>query len=498
MKGCIPILSLILLMSSCKVGPNYSPPPTLTPTSFIEDRPDKTTPVTDEDLFHWWEETFNDPFLDQLLEEALQCNFDLRIAWQRVFQARANYWIQFASILPDFESDFQATRFRVSQSFASARTAAAAAATPTPTPTGAAATTISPYQDFFQIGLDAVWEIDLFGKLRRNAQSAYDAWEATIEDARGIKITVLSEVANIYVAICYFQTKVDLAKQLVEFDEGLVAMSNERFQSGLANEEEVDEALSTLEADKAALNVFEIFLKQNIYSLAVLLGRLPETLVVDFSINRPIPIASGNIPETLPSELLRRRPDIASAERTLAAQTEQIGVAVAELFPTVSLIGSSSSFAANPLQGANIGYSSDTFSKLFNPKSRIWGVGTLITFPIFDFGKRYANVDVQRFLTNQDYLAYQKTVITAFQEVETSLATYFQEEDRLGHFSRQVEHDRRNLELIADQFQAGLANYTDVLQAKEKWLSSANLLTDSQEAVDIDLIAVYKALGGNW
>lgn len=497
MKGCISFLTFMVLLSSCKVGPEYSPPPTLTPTYFVENRPYETTPVSDEDLFHWWEETFNDPFLDQLLEEALQNNFDLRIAWERVFQARANYWIQFASILPDFEGDFQATRFRVSQSFASARAAAAAASTTTPT-TGAVATTISPYQDFFQIGLDAVWEIDLFGKLRRNAQSAFDAWGATIEDARGIKITVLSEVANIYVAICYFQTKANFARQLVEFDEGLAAMSYERFQAGLANEKEVDESLSTLETDKAALNVFEISLKQNIYSLGVLLGRPPETLIADFSINRPIPIASGKIPETLPSELLRRRPDIASAERTLAAQTEQIGVAVAELFPTVSLIGSSSSFAANPLQGANVGYSSDSFSKLFNPKSRIWGIGTLVTFPVFDFGKRYANVDVQKFLANQDYLVYQKTVITAFQEVETSLSTYFQEEERLGHFSRQAEHDRRNLELILDQFQAGLANLSDVLQARGKWLLSANLLTDSQEAIDRDLIAVYKAIGGDW
>lgn len=491
MKRLLIFLSLPLMASGCKVGPNYSPPPTIVPANFIEDQPSRTTPISDEDLVQWWEDTFNDPFLDQLLEDTLQYNFDLHIALERVYQARANYWVQFTSILPEFDADFQATRFRTSQSFASAATGTSAAA-------AAATTTLSPFQNFYQTGIDAIWQIDLFGKLRRTAQSAYDAWEATIEDARGIKITVLSEVANLYVTICYFQTKVDLAKQLIEFDEGIAAMSNERFLSGLADEEEIVESLSTLEADKAVLNVLEIALKQNIYSLAVLLGRLPETLVDDFAINRPIPYPSGKIPETLPSDLLRRRPDIASAERSLAAQTELIGVAVADLLPSISLIGSSSSFAANPLQGANIGFSSDTFHKLFTSPSRIWGIGTLITLPVFDFGKRCAAVDIQKFLTNQAFLSYEKTVILAFQEVEIALATYFTEEKRLGHFTRQAGLDKRNLDLISDQFQAGLADYTQVLQAKEKWLASANSLTDSQQAFTNDLIAIYTALGGDW
>lgn len=485
-QSLILFLSLSLMTLGCKVGPNYSPPNTPMPADFIEEQSLSTAPIADEDFVHWWEATFHDPFLDQLLEETLQHNFDLRIAMERVFQARANYWVQFTSILPEFDSDFQATRFRTSQSFASLANA------------GTSSAAISPFQDFFQMGFDAIWEIDLFGKLRRAAQSAYYTWEATVEDARGVKITVLSEAANLYVAICYFQTKVDLASQLVEFDEGLADMSKERFQSGLANEEELVEALSTLEADLATLNALQTALKQNIYSLAVLLGRPPETLVEDFTINRPIPIASGKIPTSLPSDLLRRRPDIASAERSLAAQTEEIGVAVADLFPSVSLIGSSSSFAANPLQGANIGFSSDRFSKLLTPPSLIWGIGTLVTWPVFDFGKRRSAVDVQKFLTNQNYLAYERTVITALQEVEVSLVTYSNEEERLDHFTKQSELDKRNLELISDQFQAGLASYTDVIQAKEKWLVSANSLTDSQRALSSDLIVIYKALGGDW
>lgn len=479
-------LGISLLIVGCKVGPNYCVPNTCMPGAFVEDRPERAEVVGDGDLVHWWVCTFRDEFLNGLMEQALCCNFDLRIAMDKVCQARENYWVQFTSLFPDFEFDFQATRYRTSQSFEANRVAKAHG------------TGIKPTQNFFQIGLDMIWEIDLFGKNQRAAQSAFYAWEATAEDERGVKITVLSEVANTYVMICYFQRKVELAMKLVEFDEGLLAMSRERFQAGLVNEEEVMGALSVAEADKGALTIYESGLKANIYSLAVLLGRYPEELVCDFQICRPIPKACGKIPETLPSDLLRRRPDISSAERTLAAQTEQIGVAVAALFPTISLVGSSSSFAANPLQGANFGFSSDALRKLISAPSRIWGIGALVTLPIFDFGKRCANIEVQKLLTDQAFLTYEKTVITALQEVEIALSKYFNEERRHMHFVNESWADERNLNLVMDQYQAGLVNYTEVLNAREKWLVSANLLTDSEQMLGTDLITIYKALGGDW
>lgn len=508
MKWVFFLLSLSLMMVGCKVGPDYVRPCTLLPDQFNEDKPGRTIPIGDEELVHWWEREFNDVCLNQYMEETLLNNFDLRIALERIYQARANYWVQFTSIFPELDSDFQATRFRESRSFASQTPSlqivpapingtAPAPVTPIP-PLAIVPGKVSPVHNFFQIGLDVIWQVDLFGKFRRSAASAHDLWEANIENTRGVKITVLSEVARLYVAIRYFQAKVDLARQLIEFDEELLALSRERFQSGLANEAEVFTGIAEVESDKAALTVFEISLKQNIYSMGVLVGRPPEMIVCDFIDHRPIPRASGKIPQTLPAELLRRRPDIASAERSLAAQTELIGVAIADLFPTVALTGSSSSFAANPLQGANIGFSSDKISKLFNSASRVWGIGTLITWPVFDFGKRYAMVDVQKFLTNQAYLTYEKTVIVALQEVETALSTYFKEEERYRHFTKEVEAIQKSLNLTLDQFQAGLINYTQLLVIKENWLAAVNLLVDSQQALADDFIGVYKALGGDW
>lgn len=483
MRRLIPLLCALATATGCMVGPDYVTPDTSMPVEYSEEHLDRTFPVADEELIQWWT-IFQDPFLDQLLEEALGGNFDYRIALEQISQARAQYWVQFTQILPELDSDTQASRFRTSESFASQTTSTTPA--------------ISPYQNFFQCGFDAIWEIDLFGGLRRAARAAYDIWEATEEEARAVKITILSEVANTYAIICAFQKKVDIAAQVVALDKDLFSLSRERLASGLTNEQEVEAACAALEADQAALKGLEITLRQTVYSLATLLGREPETLLSDFQMERPIPRAEGRIPTGIPGELLRRRPDIRSAERQLAAATEQIGVAVASLYPVVSLTGSSSSFSANPLQGANIGWSSDTLNKLFSPKSRIWGIGGLVTFPVFDFGKRRAAIGVQVSLEQQTYLAYQKTVISALQEVEQALTAYFNDEERLRSLHRELQANKRTLDLVSDLYQAGLDDYTQVLLAKESWLASLNSYTDGQQALTTDLIAVYKALGGDW
>jgi len=478
-------LLFLIFLTGCKVGPPYEVPVVPIPSAFVEEK--ENVIVTDEELCHWWEDTFKDPLLNQLLEETLESNFDLGIAMHRVYQAKANYWTQFTAILPELDGDFQATRFRTSQSFAERRVE-----TPVPTPT------LSPYRNFYQIGLDAIWELDLFGKLRGSAESAFYAFQATCHDMRGVKLSVLSETASTYVRINYYQTKIALSEEIIAFDEELVNLFDVRLNAGLASEEELNLALSTLITDRAAENLYIAGLKANIYALAVLLGRLPESLVELFSTPRKIPESLGKIPTSLTSDLLRRRPDIASAERNLAAQTELIGVALAELFPKISLIGSSSSFAANPLQGANIGFSSDRFRELFKRRSRIWGIGTLITWPVFDFGKRLSVADAEFFLTNQAYLTYRKTVVTAFQEVETALSNYFLEEERLEYYSEQNVIDKRNVDLIFSKYMAGLADYIELFQAKERWLVSSNAVADSQEQLALYLIALYKALGGDW
>lgn len=389
MKYRLYYLFITFLMAGCRVGPDYEKPETEFPVSYSEDKTERTFQPTDDDLIAWWK-TFDDPFLNSLLEETIGSNFDYRIALEQVVQAREVYEMQFASIFPEFDFDAQGSRFRTSQAFTSQTPATNGSTTTTSTTTPAAfngpptttttttsqsttAATVSPIQNFFQLGFDCVWEIDLFGKLRRTAQAAYDTWEATFETSRDVKITVLSEVANTYALICSSQEKLAVATLIVESDYELLSLSQERFDAGLTNEQEIESARSALEADIATLKSYQTVLKTNIYALAVLIGKEPEKVIERFYEKRPIPIARGKVPAGVPADLLKRRHDIRASERQLAAATEQVGVAVAALYPTINLTGSSSSFAANPLQGANVGLSSDKLNKLFKRSARIWG-----------------------------------------------------------------------------------------------------------------------------
>lgn len=479
-------ISLCLLASGCKVGPHYYPPETIVPEVLAEARNEESFYVSDEDLVEWWK-IFDDPFLNELLEESICGSFDYRLALEQVCQARAQYWVQFTQILPEFMSDAQATRFRSSHSFDNVII-----------PGSPTQSTLKSHQDFFQVGLDAIWEIDLFGKLRRSAQASYDIWEATAYEAQAVKITVLSQVASTYATICALQQKIYIQSEFIAMDEELLQLSKTRFDAGLTNAQEVESNIANLASDNAILTALNTSLSQSIYSLATLLGRIPEELLEDFLVNRPIPHAEGKVPTELPGDLLRRRPDIRNAERNLAAATEQIGVAVADLYPSVSLVGSSSSFAANPLQGANIGYSSDHLKRLFTPASLVWGYGALVTWPVFDFGRRVAAVDAQVSLEEQAYLTYQKTVVSALEEAEKALITYFNEQDRLAHLTRQLDANHNSYLFVEDLFQSGLADYSQVVQAKTIWLTSLNTLTDSQQAITVDLISIYKSLGGDW
>ncbi len=478
------VLAACVFLAGCKVGPNYSPPCTELPQRLTEEK--GTVFVKDEELVEWWSR-FNDPVLNHYINLALCRNFDYRIALEVIYQARAQYLVNWAQIYPEFDATAIGSRYRTSQTFLRV-----------PNPLTNTSSLDHPYQSFYQAGLDAIWELDLFGKYRRAAAGAYDLFEASIDDMRGVKISVISEVALTYATIASYQKKRQIAKEAVFLDKDILQLSHERLKAGLTDELEIERNLATIEADEAALKQIEALLKQSIYSLSILSGTLPEIIISEFPEDRPLLVAEGMVPSSLPGELLRRRPDICAAERRLAAATEQIGVAVADLFPSVSLTGSSSSYASNPLQGANVGYSSDKLYKLFQPASMIWGIGSLIIAPVFDFGKRNQTINVQVALRNQAYLTYQKTVIGALQETEQALETYFYDQGRVINLTKQVKANKKNLSLTTDRFQSGLVDYTEVLIARELWLTSSNTLVESQQTLAMDLIAIYKALGGDW
>jgi outer membrane protein, multidrug efflux system len=476
------LIFLIVLISGCKVGPNYEVPETCMPETFSEDRGQEVLLICDESLVEWWK-VFNDPFLNQLLEEATAGSFDYLVALEKVKQARSQYWIQFTKILPELDSSALAMRLRSEELIG---------LSPSGPGTGSA------LQNLYEIGLDAIWEIDLFGKLRRSADASYDLWQASAEDARGVKITILSEVAVTYMNICSLQKNIDLQQQLLFLDGQILSLSQSRFQAGLTNEQEIQGFIASQQSDQAALFTLETSLRQNIYSLAILVGRTPECLLADFQIHRPIPKATGAITSAgIPGDLLRRRPDIASAERNLASATEQIGVAVADLYPSISLVGFNGDLSNGP-GGAFFGYTANTIKSLFHTISQTWGIGTLITWPVFDFGKRKANLQVQYSLAEQAYLNYQKTVITALQETESALVAYYNEIDRYAALNKQIQANQKYFNYTESLYKEGLSNFTQVYQAKQNLVNSVNNSVSSELAIATDLIHLYKALGGDW
>lgn len=481
MKRLLPLV----LLSGCMVGPKYHKPEMALPEQFIESPAEDAIALNDQDLIDWWKQ-LNDPFLDQLIEETCYSNFDLRITLEQVLQARAEYQAEAAKLFPDFKLDAAAVRTRQSLNIFNSPAATAAAA----------GGDFSPVQNFFQVGFDAIWELDFFGKLRHSKRAAHYTWESTEATARDIFITVVSEVANNYIAICKNQQLVLLAEENIVIDEEQLSLALSRFKAGLADESTMLEARASLDSDEAALYELESTLKQAIYRLAVLLGKEPESVVGKFEKERPIPVAMGKVPAGLPSELLRRRPDIRSAERQIAAATEQIGVAVADLFPRVYLTATNL-FAANP-SGSNYGYGSSKLHKLFKPKSLTWSVGPGFSLPFLDFGRRRSVVRAQKAIQRQTIIAYEKTVITALEEVESALVGYAKQEERLVSLIDQTEADKRAYELALARYEAGLTDYQQFLLSWKTLIASEKALAENEQALTSQFIAIYKALGGDW
>ncbi len=477
----------LLTLMGCMVGPDYQKPDIAMPSQFSEAKT-----ASNEELSEWWKQ-FEDPFLDALIEEACVANFDFRIALEQIFAARAQYRIERSKLWPEIDMNAAAIRARNSQNIFGNTTVDIEDLTASggldPTLAGAATSfgaSGNPVRNFFQIGFDAIWELDFFGKFRRSKRAAFEEWLASKDLAQNILISVLSEVARNYVIIRALQKKIELTREKIRADEVLLGLTVNLFEAGLASELAVAEIDAALESDMALLPILETSLKTTIYALAVVLGRQPEGFIDEFDEVRPIPAGGGKIPVGLPSDLLRRRPDVRAAERQLAAATERIGVAVADLFPHISLTGNS------------YGYASQKWNKWFHAKSRFWSIGPSINWDLIDFGRVRGFIDLAKSQQRQAFLNYEKTVITSLQDVESALVVYFEEQNRQVSLYLQTEADRRSWELTADLWESGLSSELEVLQTYRTLLDSENQLVDSEQALTNDLISIYKALGGDW
>lgn len=472
MKSAQLILSAALATATagCAVGPDYHTPSVSSPTHWSETLAGGETPAPDT-ITAWWR-TFNDPELNSLIERAVRSNPDLRIAQARVREARAQYGVASASLAPSANATGADSREQASHH----QPVLGSVPLPKSTPFD---------NEVYQAGVDASWEIDVFGGLRREAEAAKAEVGASENDRRATLMVLLGDVASNYVDVRGYQRRLAIAAENIEAQRQGVAIARDRFAHGLATDLDVEESSTLLAQTQAGVPALEAAQQASLHRLSVLLGQEPGALLAELSSRAPIPAAPEVVPTGLPSDLLLRRPDVLRAERQLAAATANIGVATSDLFPKFFLTGAA-------------GYQSVSAGDWFSSASSFWSIGPSVQWKIFDAGRVRAAIRVQDARQEEALSAYERTVLTAFEEVENGLVNYANEQVRRSSLEEAVVSSRKSLDLANRLYANGLTDFLRVLDAERSLYDAQDRLAQSDKAVSGNLIALYESLGGGW
>ncbi len=466
--------SLILLTAGCSVGPDYKEPALAVPAAWTEAQP-KGVDTRPAELARWWT-AFDDPLLNSLVERAVQSNLDLRIAEARIREARGALGVAGADLWPTVD---------VSASYSRNRASGNAVGSPSQGAVAAPADVRQLEQDLFKTGFDSRWEIDIFGGARRRIEAAQANVDASIEDRRDVLVTLLGDVAKNYIDLRGFQRRLEVAQANLKSQQETFDLTRVRFDAGLANDLEVAQAEGQANATAAQIPVLQSAVKEAAYRLDLLLGAQPGTLLDALAKETPIPALPPQAKVGLPVDLLRRRPDIRRAERQLAATTAQIGAATADLYPKFSLAGA-------------IGLQSVSAGDWLTGGSRFWSIGPTISWPVFDAGKIRANIEIRNAQQEQALRLYEKSVLTAFADVENALVNYGNEQTRYRSLLQAATANRRAVELANELYVRGLNDFLNVLDAQRALYTTENDLAQSEATMAANLVALYKALGGGW
>jgi NodT family efflux transporter outer membrane factor (OMF) lipoprotein len=414
-----------------------------------------------QSLTTWWT-TLNDPELSRLIERAVGRNRDLKKAEARIREARARRGLSEADRFPTLDATGSVTRSRGSAE------------------TGAATT-----RDLFSAGMDASWEIDFFGGVRRSVEAAEADLQAAGEDLHDTLVSLLAEVALNYVDLRTGQARLAVTETSLKSQEETHRLALWRSQAGLGDELAVQQARYNLENTRAQIPTLRTAISEAQNRLAVLLGEAPGAVHAELEASGPIPGVPPQVAVGVPADLLRQRPDVRRAERQLAAQTARIGVAAAELYPKLKLSGA-------------IGLQALSFGGLFSSGNATSSGSSGVTWRIFDAGAIRRNIEVQSALQEQSLIAYESAVLVALEEAENAISAYAQEQRRrqsLGEAARSAE---AAVELAQIKYRTGLTDFGTVLEAERSLLSFRDQLAQSDGAVVTNLVKLYKALGGGW
>ncbi|MDJ0986825.1 MAG: efflux transporter outer membrane subunit [Desulfobacterales bacterium] len=463
------VMLSIGLLQSCAVGPDYTKPEYQVP-DYWQIRLTDGLAAGEAPLATWWQ-TLNDPILNSLMERAVDGNLDLKEAFARIKEARAIRGIATGERWPDVNADAEVTRQRNSE-------------------------------DFFTVGVDkdgnpdsasdtirggnfnANWEIDFWGRVSRSIASANANFEASIEDYRDALVILYAEIASNYVELRTLQERIKVTQFNVETQRGTLGITKARFKAELTSELDVRQAELNLARTESRIPALRQLAAQAIHRLGVLIGTFPGALYAELTPQKPIPQPPPEVLMGAPADAMRQRPDIRAAERRLAAQTERIGIATADLYPTFFLLG----------DFGYLGIRND----LIDGSRKSYSFGPTLSWNIFDGGRVRNRIKAEDARTEKVLASYENTVLKALEDVENAAVAYTEELQRRDMLYRSVVAAEKSVKLVSVQYKTGLTDFQNVLDMERSLAEQADRHVESVGLVTQDLILIYRALGGGW
>lgn len=449
----------VLLNGCMSVGPDYEQPETPMPDAWhaaVQEEFGSGAP----DLQTWWT-VFGDETLNGLITKASTNNLDLKTAAARMEQAAALRGVSASQYFPDIVADGSASAIKTSALQGDLE------------------------DDLYQAGLSMAWELDLWGRIRRSVESADASLQSSVENYRDIMVVLYADIATSYIDVRTLQERITFAENNLKAQMETMELTKNRFDSGLVPALDVSQSQLNSSRTESAIPPLKQSLIEAINRLSVLTGDMPYALLQELDAHKPIPVAGKQIALGLPTELLRQRPDIRRAERELAAQNALIGATKAELYPTLTLPGT---LALQSLGGGNF-LSSDNVVYSFGPQLR-WN--------LFNGRRIRSQVDAERAGTKAALHAYEQTILLALEEVEDSMAAYANENDRVESLGTAEEAAQKSVNLVTELYKSGLTDFQNVLNMEQALLEQQDALATSRGRISLNLVSLYKALGGGW
>jgi NodT family efflux transporter outer membrane factor (OMF) lipoprotein len=467
------VLGALLTLSACTVGPDFVKPEAKVNAEWsLQHNAVVTTETADHRA--WWK-SFDDPTLDQLIDLAYKQNLSLQIAGLRILEARAREGYATGRQWPQVQvATGEATAVGISKNSASYIPG------------------FDTRFENYQVGFDAAWEMDFWGKYRRGVESETAALAGSVADYDSALVALTAEVARTYALVRTFEVLVDQARTNADVQAEGLRIAEARYRHGATSELDVTQATTLLESTRATIPTLEASVQQSENALSTLLGQPTGTVQAMLAgAKKGIPVAPLQVAVSIPAEMLRRRPDIRSAEQFAAAQSARIGIAKAELYPSFTLVGSVGLQTTGDFNGRSGG-------SLFESDSLYYVFGPRISWSIFNYGRTKNLIRIQDARFQQLIVNYQDTVLRAAQEVEDNMIGFLDAQLATESGARAVAAAQKSVDLAFSQYREGATDYERVLDAQRSLLAQENTLAQTRSTVATSLIALYKALGGGW